>query len=87
MKRETTKIQLSFSAISSASESYKDVQPQSPDGHTLEDSDPENYLPSYDGANDTKGHKENNFKSAEMTKKQGIYVYREYVWVIAKSLK
>lgn len=64
-----------FSAISSASESYKEVQPQSPGSHTLDESDPD--LPPYDGANDTKG--QNNYKSADMTKKQGIYVYREYV--------
>ena len=69
-----------YSAISSASESYKDVQPHSP---ASQQSDTENY-PSYDGANDTRGHKGNSIKpgSSELTKKQGIYVYREYVLIL-----
>ncbi|CAG2221584.1 CACNA1D [Mytilus edulis] len=64
------------SAISSASDSYKDVQPHSPASHT---SDTETYPPSYDGANDSRGHKGNNIKpgASELTKKQGIYVYRD----------
>ncbi|CAC5406311.1 CACNA1D [Mytilus coruscus] len=62
------------SAISSASDSYKDVQPHSPASHTSE-----TYPPSYDGANDSRSHKGNNIKpgASELTKKQGIYVYRD----------